>query len=450
MVASLGQQLIGLTPRGTFTTLFEFATPAASVYQRNILSRGDYVGALLVTSTPAGLGAEMVLLRLDGTVLVHEVTTLAESDTASSVTAGIVGNAGGTFAFGFGTASAGEVWVAVADGRLLGPTSGVTLPYGGLDSPQVEPDARGRFLVLPVGASSTAAVRWLDPCSGTQKPAVLTMGPNEGVGWGAQLFGETPVEVTRGMGPLGQPSVETADGVTALGIAPIAFGILDFVPTPGGGAEALFEVAPYPPARRANDASLLVLSLPSLAESRLTLGYPGGLQVIPADSTVGAVDTSSTPAGFGVDSSGQVTMFLADPSGTAHLRATRRGSDWTPIGPAWVLATDLEDDGLASVESGGTYLVEGVPASPGGQGVSVVRPSSGTQASLPVAGQVAADGGCVLALAGASSVLVVNAVTGETTALTLPIPVKLAEDTGSVWASTWVPGDDVVLFAGGL
>ena len=425
LAAVAGQDLIALSlPQGTVSPLFHFGALGTA----SILSRGEFVGAVMVAggTTAPMLDVELVVLRLDGTVLVHHRATFSTQSTDGGLDVGVVGNTGGTFAFGVALGEAGEVWVAVADGRLFGPFDGVELPYGGRTSPRVDPDARGRFLVLQRNGNSTADVSWLDPCTGSMTPPRLPLNGDNASGWGAAMFG---------LDASGQPSRETADGVAMLAVPPITMGSLwDFV-MPG---QAMFDVPPFP-SGTSQTANLLILDAVTLEEHPVSLAYPAGLTLVPHDAWLSELGDSNDPAGFGLDSAGHVTMFLADSSGALRFEVSQHGDDWTPIGAA--VTTDPAFDpsySLGFAEAGGTYGIRGLDAM-GGTFFQVARPASGVVVRMAGAPQIAADGGCVAALASPTELDTLNATTGELTPITLPAAVPKG-----TWASTWIPGDDAV------
>jgi hypothetical protein len=425
LAAIAGEELIALTPRATITTLFRFSTPAASVAHRSVVSRGELLGALIVTMpSTSSLGVELVLVRLDGAVIAHHQETLAAVQNFGGAY-GVIGNAGGTFAFGVGKGKTGKVWVALPSKTVLGPFDGDTLPLG-MFSARVDPDARGRFLVLPVGGSSAAQVSWLDPCFGTRTAARL---PASGaaVAWGHELFGITAS---------GQLSVETADGVTPLAHPSLGAQarLWHFVPS----GVAMVAVPPFPPKLTATGINLRIVNASTLVAHDISLAYPGGLSVVPPDAWISPVGDSNNPAGFGLTSSGQVTMFLSDGSGAIRLRVTSKGSDWTAVGPTVTYdPTFAPSYSLRVAEAGGTYVIKGIA---GGKSWRVVRPASGVEVALQGPGQIAGDGGCVSALASATQLEVVNAASGKLT--TIPLPSAVIQN---AWVSTWIPGDDATL-----
>jgi len=427
-----GADLVVLTRQGTFRKLFGFTMPANTVSSSYLVSRGDFLGAMVVAQPSAGTTeAELLLVHLDGTVVFHhQESVTAEAWGGGS---GIVGNAAGTFAFSLALGNAGRVWVAAADGRVLGPASGYTFTGTSWPmSPYVEPDARGRVVVTKSDTSAPPGLFWLDPCTGVARPTLLD---NGGVGpfrWGAKLFGID--------GATGTLATETADGVTTLAMTAVPANVppWDFAAT----GFALFDLPPYPTSL-SNRANLLVADLSGLAERPAPLAYPTGLTPVPAGAWLSQVGDSNNPAGFGLDSRGQVTMFLGDPSGATHLETTVDGTTWTTVGGA------LEADPsfgaeltLLYVESGGTYLVTGIDPAVGGQVFRVVRPSTGVEASLPAPGDVSADGACASALGSLTQLTIVDATTGSTFSATLPTPA-----TTSGWTSTWIPGDDAAMYA---
>lgn len=426
LAAIAGDDLVALTAQGAFTKLFHFDPASAAGQYRIVTSRGAYLGALRAGIPAAGqLDVEWVLVRLDGTVIAHD----REQFTAQSFggAAGVVGNAGGTFAFGAGMGDLGKVWVAVdnGSGAVLGPFDGSVLPNGGLYSPRVEPDARGRFTVLPVASNSSAAVDWLDPCTGVHPPALLPA-QGDAVGFVRELFGASRT---------GQLSTETADGVTPVAHASLGsqFELWDFV-----APHAMFDVPPFS-SGLGTSASLLVVDARTLADRHLTLAYPG-LTVVPTNAWLSAVGDSNNPVGFGLDSAGDVTMFLSDASGAIHLETTADGGTWTPIGaPVTFDPVFAPSESLAFAEADGTYVLQGVAPGSGKQW-QVVRPAAGVLVKIAGPGRIAFDGRCVAALVSATELDIVNATTGTRTAFALPA----AADPQS-FASTWIGGDDAVL-----
>ncbi len=418
LAAIVDRDLLGLTPQATFQTLFRFESRASTVIDRELVSRGDFLGAL-VAALPSSttLEIELVLLRRDGTVLVHHRETFSTQTFGGAF--GVAGNAGGAFAFGGGLGGTGRVWMALADGQLLGPWTGVTLPGPEL---RVDPDARGRLLVLPADTNSSVAVSWLDPCSGAQSLARLPAGGQ------AAASGERLLGITRG----GQLSAETADGVSALPLAPVGpqASMWDFWPA----GVAMFAVPPFPSGTSAT-ANLDVVDFGTLVSHPVSLAYPG-LSLLPSDAWLSEVGDSNDPAGFGLDSAGHVTMFLQDTSGAVHLETTAHGSDWTPVGEPVTYDPGFEPSTtLAFTEAAGTYVVQGIVAG-GGKEWQVVRPATGVDVVVQGPGRLARDGGCAAALVGGAEVDVVSAVTGQLTRVTLPNPAT------SDWTSTWIPGDD--------
>ncbi len=422
LAAIAGQDLVALTSQATVIKLFHFDTGANA--SGTVVSRGDYLGALETSSpAPTKLEVEFVLLRLDGSVLVHHHETFTVKDFGGM--AGVVGNAAGTFGFGAAMGDFGGVWVALAQGSLLGPFGGVAIPYGGIYSPRAQPDERGRFTVLPVTTNSTADVYWLDPCTGTRKPVVLSKDAYA-VGVGRKLFGVTYA---------GQLSTETADGVTPLPHPSLGtqFGFWDF-----DAPYAMFEVPPFPPGM-GTAANLEILNAETLTDELASLEYPG-LSVLPPDAWLSSVGDSNNPAGFGLDSGGHVTMFLADAAGVIHLHVTTDGKNWTPIGTPVGYDTMFGPSySLKFAEAGGTYLVQGSTA---GVGMTwqVARPSSNVNVPLGGRGNVSSDGGCVAALVSSTELDVVNATSGAVTKIALPFTVDQ-----SAWVSTFIPGDDAVM-----
>jgi hypothetical protein len=319
----------------------------------------------------------------------------------------------------------GNVWVVLAQGTLLGPFNDAVLPSGGIWSPRVEPDAQGRFLVLPANTNNSAAVDWLDPCSGARDPAKLPGGYGV-AGWGTALFGST-VD--------GHLSTETADGVTTLNhpSLPAQVPLWDFA-----DGMAMFDVPPYPPGLSAK-ANLLIIHAATLADEPVALDYPG-LSVVPPDAWLSSVGDSNNPTGFGVDSSGEVTMFLSNGAGDIHLYVTTNGVDWTPIGAPVTYDTYFGPSySLSWAEAAGTYVIQGLPPEGGAKYWQVVRPSAGFTATLTGPGQISHDGGCVSALVSTKELDVVNAVNGQFTSIALPSPTE-----SGAWVSTWIPGDDAI------
>ena len=197
LAAIAGQSLVGLTPQGTLVPLFEFAN-AGDPGSQAIVSRGNLVGAItsatLALAPVASAEVEFVVVRLDGTVVAHSATTMPGS--AAAVAA--IGNAAGTFAFsaidsGDESQSSGAlsaIWVALADGELLGPTNGVSLGPA-LAGPSlnanpapliVEPDAKGRVLAFP---QSTPGAHLVGPPSGHAVP-LRSLRRNDGRASGGQ------------------------------------------------------------------------------------------------------------------------------------------------------------------------------------------------------------------------------------------------------------------------
>lgn len=397
-------------------TLFHFGYPSGTPIQRLLTSRQDYLGAMVV-AFPATekLEVELVLVRLDGTVLVHHQETFATKDFGGEF--GVEGNEAGTFAFGASMGDFGGVWLAFPQGTLLGPFSGRSLPY----SPRVRPDASARFVVRSV--SDSAKADWLDPCAGTTSPVVsLASGPVEG--WGAKLFAFSYAT--------GQLSVETADGASPLGFPPLGnqAALWEF-----SAPQAMFAIPPFP-SIPSIEAHVLILNADTLQDHTAQLSYPG-LTPVPPGSWLSSVGDSNNPAGFGLDSSGQVTMFLQDPAGVIHLHVTTNGSTWTPIGsPVTYDPVFAPSHSLAFAEASGTYVIRSYQ-----QGVGktwqVARPSANVIAALPAAGRISHDGHCVSALSSSSTLQVVSAHTGET--LELPLPAAVDADK---WVSTWIGGDD--------
>jgi hypothetical protein len=436
VAAIVGPLLVAVTWQGEVRTLFTFATAGETSY---VVSRGHFLGAMVVTQPASGtVDAELVLLRLDregngtkATVVVHRHESLsAESFGGSS---GVVGNDAGTFAFTIGIGNSGVVWVAGADGRFLGPIEGYTFSgtSGGL-SPFIDPDARGRIVVLPAMTNSTADLYWLDPCAGTTTVVALG-GDTSPYGWGGKLFN---------IRPSGQLVTETADSVTPLAIAPVAANDypIDFSPS----GFAMFRVPPYP-TTSGDTGSFLLANLNTLTEHTATIAFPAGLFPVPTDSSITQIGDSNDPAGFGLDSQGDLTLFLSNSAGTNHLETTADGADWTPVGDALLADPDFEpQQSLFYVEAAGTYLIAGEMAGVGTT-FHVVRPASGVDVPIPfglATANISASGYCASAPASATSLAVVSATTGSVNMFTLPAPA-----TTDGWASTWIPGDDAVVYA---
>jgi hypothetical protein len=425
LAAIAGMDLLTLTPQAAMKQLFHFTPASTSILRRSVVSRGDYIGAQVVSMpSSSSLEIELVLVHLDGTVVAHHRETLSTQSYGGQ--SGVVGNAAGTFAFGAGMGGLGSVWVALAQGTLLGPFNDAVLPSGGIYSPRVEPDARGRFLVLPADTNNSAAVEWLDPCTGVRNPAKLPGGYGL-AGWGTTLFGITAD---------GQLWTETADGMKLANHPSLSAQVpmWDFA-----DGMAMFDVPPYPPGLSAK-ANLLIVNAATLADEPVALDYPFGMSVVPPDAWLSSVGDSNNPTGFGVDSSGEVAMFLSNGAGVIHLYVTTNAAEWTPIGAPVAYDKNFGPSySLSWAEAAGTYVVAGLPPGGGSKVWQVVRPSAGFIASLTGPAQISRDGGCVSAFVSSNQLDVVNAVSGQLTSIALPSPT----DAGA-WVSTWIPGDDAI------
>ena len=354
MAAFVGQDLLGLTPQGTLASLFHFGASTENALGLSVVSRGDFLGAIVASSEMGAqygefsVNVELVLLALDGTVLVHNRQTSAlTSDNGGGGDVGVTGNASGTFAFSVSEGNFNALWLARVNGTLLGPLAGPTLQSLSLGpSPFVEPDTKGRVL----GWTRSAGSVWVNFDAGTQTPAVLgatVAGQLSGAAtvWGSQLFGVTSSDAL---------ATETADGVTLLAHQPIAGGWTQFwfFSLPGA---AMFAVPPLP-SYPDTTGNLLVVDATTLEDHPMAIAYPSGLAPVPEACSLDG-NSSASPAGFGVDSSGHVTMYLSDNTETAQLYTTSDGGDWTPVGSPVPFDQSYYTRVPFFAEAGGTYLV---------------------------------------------------------------------------------------------
>jgi hypothetical protein len=408
LAAIVGQDLVMQSSRGHTTTAFHFGVSGNLGQQ--ILSRGDFLAALVAGgSSSSNVDVEMVVLRTDGTVLVdhHETGT-------STIDFGISGNAGGAFVFG----AFGQLWLALPTGAIRGPIGGATIPVVGPDL-----DAQGRLLVLPSPSIASTVYEWLDVCTGATTPATLTNAD----AWHEGLLG---------IGPAGQAENETASGVTDIA-SPFGTAYLYDV-TPQGVA-----MIAVPPFSNGFSGNFVTLDATTGATHSLSLSYSGLAPV--GGAFLSNVGDSNNPAGFGVDSSGRITMFLSDSSGTENLYATSNGSDWTAIGRLVANSGNVDSSQLQYAEAGGTFVFRGVGFGAQGPQWQVVRPDANVDSGfsdLPNvfgAGSVtlAADGGCVGALDASGRIQVVQATTG----VVWPGDLALA---ATDWTPTWIPGNDAL------
>jgi hypothetical protein len=417
-------------------SVYTFGLAPAGIEYLAILSRGEYVGAIISGSPSEGTAdVELVLLRLDGTVLAHHRESRTLPNGGSGAVA-IAGNAGGTFAFSLIDGDA-SIWEAIPDGSLIGPFEGLSFYPSVPWAPPVDPDARGRLLVER--STGAPAPSWLDPCTGKLAPAELTVT----AGWGTRSLG-----VTTG----GQLETETADGTMPLSYP--SLGSMAQVFAWSAPATLLFAVPPL--AVTNDDANLVVVNAATLAGHALSLSYPG-LVPIPADTNLDMGDTSANPDGFGVDSSGNVTMFLQDGTGQSYLEVTGDGSHWTPVGDALApgLPTEPQAFQLRYAERGGTYVI--MSQSGNGSAYQIARPADAVVTSFMTSDgtavpvdtnttgydvvSVAADGGCVSALVSATDLDITQATTGTRTVVSFPSGMPTV-----TWTSTWIPGDDASLY----
>ncbi len=445
MAAFVGQDLLGLTPQGTLTTLFHFSASTENALGLSVVSRGDFLGAIVASSQMGSqygdfaVDVEFVLLGLDGTVLVHHRQTSAlTSEDGGGGDVGVTGNASGAFAFSVGAGDFDALWLARADGTLLGPVAGPTLQSLSIGPSEfVEPDAKGRVL----GWTASAGSLWVDFDADTERPAMLAATvegelPGATAAWGAQLFGVTTT---------GALATETADGVTLLAHPAIAGGASQFwyFSLPG---QAMFAVPPLP-SYPSTTGNLLVVDATTLEDHPIAIAYPSGFAPVPVGTWLDG-DASPSPAGFGVDSSGHVTMYLSDDTVTAQLYTTSDGSNWTPVGSRVPFDQSSYAREPLVREAGGTYLIGAGDSGDDGSGSGtppngldrIVRPASGVEVSTnDVPTHLSRDGACVASLASATELDIIDALTGVTTKIALPA----AADPES-WTSTWVPGDDAV------
>jgi hypothetical protein len=423
----------------SMSVAFQFGLASIDISSQSIVSRGDFLGALVTGSSGTGtLSRELVLLRLDGTVLAHHADSMS-TPLGSTSNAAVVGNAGGTFAFSVSGGAGSTIWEALPDGTLLGPFDDVQLyaspfPWG----PMVDPDARGRLVVASSAPGAAGAPAWLDPCTGTQAPLTLTAS----AGWGSEALGITP---------LGQLEAETADGVTPIAYPPLGSMAQVFWFSP----PAIVMLAVPPIATTNDDAHLVVVNAATSTGHALSLSY-SGVTPVPADTSLGQTPTTANPDGFGVDSAGNVTMFLSDASGQTSLETTIDGQSWTPVGDPVPpgLPSEPQAFQLRYAEAGGTYLIQSQAGSD--RVFQIARPSSGVVVPLGMSDfpgapteaangyelmAVAHDGGCVSAIVSATEVDVFQATTGTRTRVTL------AGGNGvATWGPTWIPGDDALLY----
>jgi hypothetical protein len=423
LAAISDRDLLFLSGRGTFTKVFRFDVPARQA--RRIVSRGDFVGAMVVDlPSDKVVDIEFVLMKIDGTVVAHHRETHQVEPFGGAFD--IVGNAGGTFAFSAAMGHGAELWIAAPGVPLIGSIDGLTLE-GGLEGSPGEPDARGRLHVRTYSTTMEQWYQWLDACAGTRKKTSLDYGAGTPGGWGSKLFGLTPD---------GQLSTETADGVTALAYP--SFGARQatlwyFVP-PG---VAMFVVPPFPGFNKLT-GNFVTIDAATLASHAISIAYTGGLSPV-GGAFLDSFGVSDSPAGFGVDSAGHATMFLRDETKKIHLFVTAHGSDWIPVGDELSYDSNFgASETLRFAEARGTYVIAGFRDGPVHQ---VVRPELGIRAQLRGPASLAADGGCVAVLAAKTELDIVSAVTGTTTSIPLPDPVN-PEPWLTRWTSTWIPGDD--------
>jgi hypothetical protein len=459
LAAIAGQTLLGLTPQGTLSPLFSFAIGSNNGTGPAIVSRGGLIAAITMQTSgeapsPITAEIELVVVRLDGTLVAHVDTTVPGVGTGGTVAA--IGNAAGTFAFsatvskessqGYGAIE--QTWLATSDGEVFGPVQGVAIGPGsegpGFDANTnaltVEPDTAGRVLAW---SQSTQVPVWLDVRTGAQSPSVLLAETNASPSavsaavWGSELFGLT---ASFGL------ATETADGVTVLPLPAIAtdfYGFWDF--TPAG--VAMFALPPHA-GYLSTSNNLQLVNATTLASRTVSIAYPPGLSPAYPGAFLSPVYISTSPAGFGVDSQGRVTMFLTDGT-TASFEVTEDGQTWTAIGEPVPLGT-LSGIyvPLMAVEAGGTYLLAGptggfsIDPDGGPPAYQMVKPAARVEVAM-AAGDVhlSRDGACAAVLASASELDVTNATTGVTTKIPLVPPIG---DNAS-FLSTWIPGDDLIL-----
>jgi hypothetical protein len=292
-------------------------------------------------------------------------------------------------------------------------------------------------------SQSTQVPVWLDVRSGAQTPSVLlaeTNGSPSAVSaavWGSELFGLTPSF---------DLATETADGVTVLphpAIATDFYGFWDFTPA----RVAMFALPPHS-GYLSTTNNLQLVNATTLADRTVSIAYPPGLSPAYPGSFLSPVDISTSPAGFGVDSQGRVTMFLTD-GATASFEATEDGQTWTAVGePVPLSPPSGIYVPLLAVEAGGTYLLAGptgtlsVDPDGGPPAFQMVRPAAGVEVAMAAGGaHLSQDGACVAVLASPTELDVTNAATGVTT----KIPVAPPIGQNASFLPTWIPGDDAIL-----
>jgi hypothetical protein len=208
----------------------------------------------------------------------------------------------------------------------------------------------------------------------------------------------------------------------------------------------MFAVPPLP-SYPDTTGNLLVVDATTLEDHPMAIAYPSGLAPVPEGCSLDG-NSSASPAGFGVDSSGHVTMYLSDNTETAQLYTTSDGGDWTPVGSPVPFDQSYYTRVPFFAEAGGRYLVGagesgnyGSDAGTPPNGLDrIVRPAAGVEVTTSaVPTHLSRDGACVASLASANELDVIDALTGVTTKIALPA----AADPES-WTSTWVPGDDAV------
>ena len=371
LAAIAGQTLVGLTPQGTLAPLFSFAIEADVETGTAIVSRGDVIAAITMQTFGAGASpttteVELVVVRLDGTIVAHLDTTMPGGGAGGGVAA--IGNAAGTFAFSAtasedtsqGFENIEQTWLTLSDGEVSGPVQGVAIGPG-IEGPgfnananalTVEPDTEGRVLAWSQPAQVPV---WLDVRTGAQSPSVLLAETNASPSavsaavWGSELFGLTPSF---------DLATETAGGVTVLphpAIATDFYGFWDF--TPAG--VAMFALPPHS-GYLSTTNNLQLVNATTLASRTVSIAYPPGLSPAYPGAFLSPVNISTSPAGFGVDSQGRVTMFLTDGI-TASFEATEDGQTWTAIGepvplspPSGIYVSAHGRRGRGDVSAGGT------------------------------------------------------------------------------------------------
>ncbi|MEO7327644.1 MAG: hypothetical protein ABI193_03630 [Minicystis sp.] len=354
--------------------------------QAGVTARGDRVAAYAIVSALGGKKeppafAEIVLVHVDGTVLVHERHDFAYQGWGSD--SRLVGNAGGRFVLTLSEVQAGLGLVVEDEG---------THPFSEPMAARSDPDPDGRLVVWNTKASSSSDLHFFDTEAGTFTPArYLSKDPFEDLASSPALLGAGLLYLER------NPSRLVYEEASKVSEWPLDI-TLDSPGHAGPGYDAsggyvLFMLG----GQTELDARYLATRFASREAREFTLAPPQGFK-LPGDFW-------NPPP---IDAEGRLLVPLAGDQ-RVELQATRNGIDWTRLGRPFAASSypvNLRVGGSTVIfrgTGGGMEIPGTLPAwtsqligPQGGEGIELIRNDPGAPDN-PVYGDdtISPDGACV-------------------------------------------------------